>query len=382
LRPNIVNHAQGRSGKCASLHNRTCCARSEGTQLASYSTKAAKAAAALSKVRDEDVDIATTPREVVARIGGRTLYRMAVDAPKRVTTPVLVVYAMVGHWTILDLQPDRSFLRNLAEGGCEVYMLDWGHPTAADQFDDFSDLVDIVMDGFIDVICDRHDSSSVNLLGVCQGGVLSLIYASLHPDKIRNLITCVTPVDFHADKGHERVDHGFMNVWVRNLSSEEVDLLIDSFGNISGEVGGAFFSMMTPYRSLSKYCMTLVDVGQDEDKLMNFLRMEKWLADRPDHTAASARQWLKELYQDNKLVKGDLEVGGRRVDLKNITMPVLNLDTETDHIIPPPASVVLADKVGSHDYTQDVVAGGHIGVFVSRNGGKLRDRIMDWLEKR
>ena len=351
-------------------------------QLASYSTKAAKAAAALSKIRDEDVDVATTPREVVARIGGRTLYRMAVDGPKRVETPVLVVYAMVGHWTILDLQPDRSFLRNLAEGGCEVYMLDWGHPTAADQFDDFSDLVDIVMDGFIDVICDRHDSSSVNLLGVCQGGVLSLIYASLHPDKIRNLITCVTPVDFHADKEGERVDHGFMNVWVRNLSAEEVDLMIDSFGNVSGEVGGAFFSMMTPYRSLSKYCLTLVDVGQDEDKLMNFLRMEKWLADRPDHTAASARQWLKDLYQDNKLVKGDLEVGGRRVDLKNITMPVLNLYTETDHIIPPPASVVLGDKVGSQDYTQDVVAGGHIGVFVSRNGGKLRDRIMDWLEKR
>jgi poly[(R)-3-hydroxyalkanoate] polymerase subunit PhaC len=352
------------------------------TQLASYSTKAARAATALSKIRDEDVEVATTPREVVARIGGRTLYRIAVDAPKRVPTPVLVVYAMVGHWTILDLQPDRSFLRNLAEGGCEVYMLDWGHPTAADQFDDFSDLVEIVVDGFIDVICDRHDSSSVNLLGVCQGGVLSLIYASLHPDKIRNLITCVTPVDFHADKEGERVDHGFMNVWVRNLSAEEVDLMIDSFGNVSGEVGGAFFSMMTPYRSLSKYCLTLVDVGQDEDKLMNFLRMEKWLADRPDHTAASARQWLKDLYQENKMVKGDLEVGGRRVDLKNITMPVLNLYTETDHIIPPPASVVLGDKVGSEDYTQDVVSGGHIGVFVSRNGGKLRDTIVGWLEKR
>jgi polyhydroxyalkanoate synthase subunit PhaC len=133
------------------------------TQLASYSTRAAKAAAALSKIRDEDVEVATTPREVVARIGGRTLYRIAVDAPKRVETPVLVVYAMVGHWTILDLQPDRSFLRNLAEGGCEVYMLDWGHPTAADQFDDFSDLVDIVMDGFVDAICDRHDIPSVNL---------------------------------------------------------------------------------------------------------------------------------------------------------------------------------------------------------------------------
>ncbi len=95
--------------------------------------------------------------------------------------------------------------------------------------------------------------------------------------------------------------------------------------------------MMTPYRSLAKYCMTLVDVGQDKEKLLNFLRMEKWLSDRPDHTAASARQWLKELYQANKMYTGELEVGGRRVDLKNITMPVLNLYTETDTVIPPPA---------------------------------------------
>src|SRR5580698_345270 len=226
--------------------------------LASYSTRAAKATAMLSKFRDEDIDIATTPRELVAQINGRSLHRIAIGEPSRVKTPVLVVYAMVGHWTILDLQPDRSFLRNLAEGGCEVYMLDWGHPTPADQFDDFSDLVEIVIGGFVDAICDRHEIPSINLLGVCQGGVLSLIYASLYPEKIRNLITCVTPVDFHADKEDERVDRGFMNVWVRNLAPEEVDLMIDSFGNMSGEVGGAYFSMMTPARSLAKYCLTLV----------------------------------------------------------------------------------------------------------------------------
>ena len=350
--------------------------------LASYSTRAAKAATLLSQFRDENVEIATTPRELVARIGGRSLYRVNVEAPRRVKTPLLVVYAMVGHWTILDLQPDRSFLRNMTEGGCEVYVLDWGHPTAADQFDDFSDLVDICMDGFVDAICERHDCASINLLGICQGGVLSLIYSALYPDKIRNLITCVTPVDFHADKAQERVDRGFMNVWVRNLAPEDIDLLIDSFGNISGEVGGAFFSMMTPSRSLAKYCLTLVDVGQDKEKLLNFLRMEKWLADRPDHTAAAARQWLKDLYQDNKLFKGELDVGGRRVDLGAIVAPVLNLYSEIDHIIPPPASVALAGKVGTKDYTQEVVSGGHIGAFVSRDGGKLRDKIVHWLEAR
>jgi len=289
---------------------------------------------------------------------------------------------MVGSWTILDLQPDRSFVRSLAEAGCAVYVLDWGHPTAADQFDDFGDLVDIYLDGFVDAIRDRHAIEAVNLLGICQGGVLSLCYAALNPKKVRNLVTCVTPVDFHADRADERLERGFMNIWARNLTPEDVDLLIDTVGNISGEVGGSLFSMMTPFRSLAKYNLTLMEAGQDRDKLMNFLRVEKWLADRPDQTGASARQWLKELYQDNRLMSGTFEVGGRRVDLKAITMPVLNLYTETDHIIPAPASKALAKTVGTQDYTQVPVSGGHIGVFVSRAQAKLREQIVGWLETR
>ena len=351
-------------------------------ELTEFSTRAAKAATLLSGLRDADVDVGATPRETVHTIGGRSLYRIAVGEPSRVATPVLVVYAMVGSWKILDLQPDRSFLRSLAEGGCSVYMVDWGHPTAADQFDDFGDLVDLYLDGFVDAICDREGTAQVNLLGVCQGGVLSLCYTSLYPEKVRNLVTCVTPVDFHADRCDERVERGFMNVWTRNLSAEDIDLMIDTVGNIPGEVGGALFSMMTPFRSLTKYNLTLMEAGQDRDKLMNFLRMEKWLADRPDHTGASARQWLKGLYQDNKLIAGTFEVGGRPVDLKAITMPVLNLFTETDHIIPSPASKALAGAVGTKDYTEVPVSGGPLGVVVSRAQVKLREQIVGWLEKR
>jgi polyhydroxyalkanoate synthase subunit PhaC len=211
---------------------------------------------------------------------------------------------------------------------------------------------------------------------------LSLCYTALHPEKVRNLVTCVTPVDFHADQGDEQIERGFMNVWTRNLTPEDIDFMIDTVGNVSGEVGGAMFSLMTPFRSLAKYNLTLLEVGQDRDKLLNFLRMEKWLADRPDHTAASARQWLKDLYQHNKLATGELEIDGQRVDLKAITMPVLNIYTETDHIIPAPASKALKDKVGSKDYNEAAVSGGHIGVFVSRQQAKLRDQIVGWLGTR
>lgn len=350
-------------------------------ELADFSSRAAQAARLLAEVRDEDVDVATIPREEVRRIGQRVLYRIALDGPRRIAVPLLVTYAMVGRWTILDLQDDRSFLRGLAEAGCELYVVDWGLPTAADQFDDFSDLVNLYLDEFVETIRDRHDVPAVNLLGICQGGVLSLLYSALHPDKVRNLVTAVTPVDFHADLTEERTDRGFMNVWTRSLAPEDIDLLVDTLGNIPGEVGGAMFSLMSPFRSLAKYNLTLLEVGQDRDKLMNFLRMEKWLADRPAHTGAAAREWLKDLYQANKLARGELVLDGRKVDLKAVTMPVLNVYTESDHIIPAPCSKVLGEHVGSKDYTELAISGGHIGVLVSRST-KLRDRVVTWLEKR
>ncbi len=351
-------------------------------ELTDFATRAANAASLLMEVRDKDIELAPTPREEIHRIGGKTLYRIIPLKEPRIATPVLVTYAMVGRWTVLDLQEDRSFLRNLSEAGCEVYVLDWGHPTQADRFDDFGDLVDLYLDGFVDAICDRHDISAINLLGICQGGVLSLCYAALHPDRVRNLITCVTPIDFHADQGEEKLDRGFMNVWTRNLSEQDIDLLIDTMGNIPGEVGGAMFSLMTPLRTLAKYNLTLLEVGQDRAKLANFLRMEKWLADRPAHPGEAGRQWLKDLYQHNRLVQSALEVGGRRVDLQAITMPVLNIFSETDHIIPAPASKAMEGRLGTGDYTAASVPGGHIGIFCSRNQQKLRALIAEWLTAR
>jgi polyhydroxyalkanoate synthase len=351
-------------------------------ELNRFSERAARASGLLARLHDEDVRLAQAPREEVARIGERVLYRITLGGPRRVATPVFIVYAMVGRWTILDLQEDRSFVRNLVEAGCELYVIDWGHPTPADRYDDFGDLVNIYMDAFVDAIRKREGIDKVNLLGICQGGVLSLLYAALHPEKVRNLVTLVTPVDFHADRIDERLDQGFMNVWMRGLTHDDVDALIDAMGNIPGEIGGAMFSMMTPFRSLAKYNLTLLDVGQDREKFLNFLRMEKWLADRPAHPGEAARQWLKDLYQDNKLVKGELVVGDRRVDLGNLTMPVLNIFSETDHIIPAPSSRALRGAVGTQDYSESSVKGGHIGILVARSQEKLREEIADWLAAR
>lgn len=345
----------------------------------------AETASRMAVTRDRDVRLATTPKTEVMRVGDKILYRC--DAPPMATggrPAVLVLYALVGSYAVLDLQPDRSFIGSLVEAGLDVFVVDWGHPNRACQHDDLGDYVEGYLGAFVDAACEASGTNRINLFGLCQGGVLSLCYSALFPDKVRNLITVAAPVDFHADKQDLRPDRGFMNHWARSLEKSDIELLVDTLGNIPGDIGGIAFTLMTPMRSLAKYNLTLIEASQDEGRLLNFLRMEKWLADRPAHPGAAARQWLNDLYRENRLVRGELEMAGEKVDLGRVTMPVLNIYTETDHIIPPAMTRALKHHVGSRDYSEWAAKGGHIGVMVAGgvNRRAMQNKIADWLSAR
>jgi polyhydroxyalkanoate synthase len=221
----------------------------------------------------------------------------------------------------------------------------------------------------------------VSLLGICEGGVFTTCYAARNPGKVKNLVITITPIDFHAGAKDAPMHHGLIGLWARSMTPEDVDRLIEANGNLPGELMSFVFSMMTPVNALTKYNLGLFDVMDDEKKLLNFLRMEKWLADRPDHPGEAAKQWLKDLYQDNKLVKGEFTLGGVKVDLKRITMPVLNVFAEEDHIVPSKSSQALKKHVGTRDYSELPLPGGHVGVFVSgKSQGILGKNIFGWLK--
>jgi polyhydroxyalkanoate synthase len=89
------------------------------------------------------------------------------------------------------------------------------------------------------------------------------------------------------------------------------------------------------------------------------------------------------LYQQNKLVKGELEVGGEVVNLQNLTSPLLNIYAAADHLVPPSATIPLNDLVGSKDKKLYEFPGGHIGVFTGRRSQKeLSPTIAEWLKER
>ena len=354
------------------------------SDMLDLSDKFAKGLEVMGRVSIEDVEVGASEKTLIAEFDKVKLYHYkALKKGKPKTDPVLIVYGLIGRYTMIDLQEDRSLVRNLLLRGVDVYVVDWGYPSRADQFLSFDDYVAYYLDECVNTICAENAIASINLFGVCEGGVFTALYAAQNPEKISNLVVSITPIDFAADQQDDDPSHGFINLWTRNLADEDIQSMIEVYGNLPGEVMGSVFQAMTPIRSMTKYNLDLLDIAADDNKLLNFLRMEKWLADRPHHPGAAAKQWLIDLYKENRLIKGEFVLAGEKVNLNTITMPVLNVYAERDHIVPPPCAKALKDYVGSKDYTELALSSGHVGIYVS---SKLQDvvgnSIFSWLSER
>jgi len=320
-----------------------------------------------------ETEIGSTPYEVVYQEDRIRLKHYKADGERKIKTPLLIVYALINRETMLDLQPGRSVVRSLLDAGVDLYMIDWGYPTRKDRFLTIEDHVCGYMDNVVEFIRRRSGSGQVNLMGVCMGGTFSVMYASLFPEKIRNLITTVSPTNFDTDKG-------LLHLWVRGLN---VDRLVDACGNIPGDMMNFGFLLLNPARLMIDKYVGFLDNADKKEFVENFYRMEKWIFDSPDVPGETFREFLKDLYQKNLLIKNELVLGGKRVDLKKITMPVLNIYGRFDHLVPPEAAGGLHEHVGSKDAEDFCMETGHIGIFVSGKAQKeLVPKIAGFLAKR
>jgi polyhydroxyalkanoate synthase len=321
-----------------------------------------------------EIDTGVTPKHPVYQEDKLTLYRY--ETPEGVEpqeVPLLIVYALVNRPYMTDIQENRSTIRGLLETGQDVYLVDWGYPDGADLSLTMDDYINGYLDRCVDHICEAHGVDEINVLGICQGGTFSLCYSSLHPEKVRNLVTMVTPVDFQTADN-------VLSAWVKHV---DVDLLVDTLGNIPGEMLNWTFLSLKPFSLTGQKYVNMVDVLDDPDKVKNFLRMEKWIFDSPDQAGETFRQFIKDFYQHNKLLKGEVQIGSEVVDLGNITCPVLNIYALQDHLVPPDASKALNGKTGSDDYTELAFPGGHIGIYVSGKAQKeVTPAIGNWLNER
>lgn len=321
-----------------------------------------------------DVQIGATPKDVVYREDKLILYRYRALPNAPTNGPALLIsYALVNRPYMMDLQPDRSLIRGLLQRGIDVFLIDWGYPDGADRFLELHDYINRYLPNCAEQVCKLRNEPQVNLLGVCQGGALSLCFTALHPQRVKNLITMVTPVDFQTPDD-------VLSKWARQI---DVDALVNASGNVSGDFLNAAFVSLMPFRLLSQKYIALLDIAHDRAKLENFMRMEKWIFDSPDQPGRMFAQFVRSFYQRNELIKRELAINDRKVDLSAITQPVLNVYALHDHLVPPAASRCLKDQVGSDDYTELAFPSGHIGIYVTGKAQQeLPKALADWLQQR
>lgn len=330
-----------------------------------------KLAASIDTLRQVgDFDYGVTEREEIWRDGKVVLYRFVGERRPVNKVPTLIAYALVNRPYMVDLQANRSLVRGLLERGEDVYVIDWGYVDRSDRYLTLEDYIERFIGGAVDALLERSGQPSLNLLGVCQGGAFSLCYAALHPEKVRNLITMVTAVDYHTPDN-------MLSNWNRDL---DVDLMVDTLGNIPADMMNFTYLMLKPWRLFAQKYVGMVDLLDDPAAMTDFLRMEKWIFDSPDQAGEAFREFDKQFFQENRLMDGTVEIGGRTVDLGFVDMPVLNIYAEHDHLVPPAASRALREVVGSEDYTEHAFRGGHIGIYVSgRAQAEIPNTIHDWL---
>ncbi|MEN8131339.1 MAG: class III poly(R)-hydroxyalkanoic acid synthase subunit PhaC [Pseudomonadota bacterium] len=349
-------------------------------EIAEINRKITKGLESLSNLKDDDIKIGTTPKETVYKEDKLRLhhYLPVVDHPHK--TPLLISYALVNRYLVADLQENRSLIRNLLNQGIDVYLIEWGDPAPQDRYLTLDDYVNGYLNNCVDVIRERHGIDKINLFGICQGGTMATCFSALYPEKVQTLTLTVTPIDFHAALDEQNPEVGLLFKWVQ---ATDVDLLVEAYGNVPSEVLNFSFLMVKPFAlNFGKYA-DMIEMLDNEVALINFLRMEKWLFDGPDCAGEAYREFVKDFIKDNKLVKNQVVIGGKKVDLGNVTMPVYNVYAAYDHLVPPPCTVALGKHVGSDDYTELKIPSGHIGIYVGGKAQKmLAPSVAEWLKER
>lgn len=320
-----------------------------------------------------NIDVGTLSHEILeeTRLYKLLHYRPLVSRTAK--TPILVVYALMNKSYILDLQPDKSWLRSLLSQGFNVYLIDWKTPTSIDKYVSFDDYVNYYIDDCVDLLTKENSVERLTLHGYCLGSTMAAMYTSLHQEKVRNLVTIAPIVDTENDK----------TVLANFARYLDVKTITDILGNFPREYLYGCFSMLKPFKQGANKYLNLVENIDNAKFVQNFLRMEKWLYDTPSIAGETFRQWIEDIYQKNLLVKNEMWIGENLVDLSKINVPLLNIVAEEDHLVSPQCSVALNDSVSSMDKRLMQFHTGHVGLIASSySQNNVLPKVGQWLRVR
>lgn len=318
--------------------------------------------------------VGQTPKRAVWRRNKARLYRYRARSTSQHPVPLLLVHSLISRSYILDLIPGNSFIEYLLEQGFDVYLADWGVPTAEDAGLQLEDYVLDYLPRMVDAVLHESGADELSMLGYCMGGLLTLLHAATHPDSpVRNVLSLATPVDF---------DHmGLQGLWGRSIDAGR---LANTFGNIPAAAIKHSFRMLKPASEFSPVRYIGLWQNVENDRFVaQFRAFDRWTQEHIDFPGATFRQVTRDLVQGNKLVRGGMELGGQPVDLSNIRQSFLGIAAEGDHIVPLASTTPQAGLTGSADRDFVTLPGGHVGLVAGRGARTtLWPRVSAWLAER
>lgn len=286
---------------------------------------------------------------------------------------LLIVYALVNRPTILDLAPKRSFINALCAAGCDVYLIDWGtpnHQAKTLRLKNYAlDFIDIA----VNKLLTTHETSAINLMGICQGGVFSLCYTAWRPEVVTTLTPMVTPVNFRTADNliTPRINPGVTKEWV------------DSLGNFPGAALAWFLTMLKPEHTLWNKFSRFATIKDNTDEVALSLKMEQWIHDTPDQPGQVLLEFINDFYLKNSLMEPEYLLGNEKIIWSRIQQPVCNIYALQDHLVPPASSEALRQVLSINTkYVQWPISAGHIGLLVGRHAQSLAGKIGEWIAEK
>ena len=313
-----------------------------------------------------------TPSEEIKMKGRFSLLHYKSDTPKKQKTPLLVIYSLINRHYILDLLPKVSVIRNLQLQGFDIYATDWGTPSSSYKDMSLETYAHEYVENAVEKIKEVTGSEKVSLLGYCWGGIFALIYSAIHPESVKNLILHAAPVDL--GKRDTPIEN-----WTAHLNA---DRLVKAFGNVPGSFLNMAFILRNPVEALLKYSRFLSE-PKSLDEITQFFAIETWLYDSVPIIGGVYREIVNQIYKKNLLIKSKMNVGGDLVDLKKVTMPVLNIVGSKDDLVPPESSKSVMNVIPNKDKKLIEFPTGHVGLCINQQAHEqLWPEVGRWLSQR
>jgi polyhydroxyalkanoate synthase len=283
---------------------------------------------------------------------------------------VLVVPSLINRHYVLDLLPERSFLRFLTERGLRPLVIDWGEPRKTERNFGLADYITGRLEAAWQAAI-RSAGTPIGILGYCMGGLLALALALRHPHETACLALLATPWDFHAERAEQ--------AQLLGLVAGCLPLLCGIDGTVPIDVVQGLFFILDPFAAERKFTR-FAKLDPESEEARSFVALEDWVNDGVPLALGVARECLRSWYRDNEPARGLWHVAGQQVDPALLRRPSLVVVPSRDRIVPPSSAEPLVARTEGATVLRPRL--GHVGMMsAARAPAILWTPLAEWLRQ-